>query len=192
MGKKVLVVVAHPDDETIWMGGALLSNYKKWGISIISLCRKNDNDRAPKFRNVCRALNAQSFMSDLEDERLNKIPVGDVVKRIKKYAGKDYYYVFTHGKNGEYGHIRHKDVHKAVNYMIKKKMISCREVIYFAYQKKGKYAYPKKKSDKFIYISKDLLEKKKMLIRNVYGFAKNSFEDICCRGAESFSIKRVK
>ena len=28
--KECLIIVAHPDDETIWMGGNILRNKKKW------------------------------------------------------------------------------------------------------------------------------------------------------------------
>ena len=191
MKKKILVVVAHPDDETIWMGGTLLKNSKKWDATIFSLCRKYDIDRAPKFKRACGIFNAKSFMSDLEDEKLGKIPLKDVTKRIKKFSG-SYDKIFTHGRNGEYGHIRHKDVHNAVNRMLQNKLLSCKELCHFSYQKKGKYAYPKKKSDMFIYLNKNLFKKKKMLVRNVYGFHKNGFEDICCRTEEAFNVMRIK
>jgi len=191
MKKKVLVVVAHPDDETIWMGGTLLKNSGKWNTIIFSLCRKYDMDRAPKFKRACGIFNAKSFMSDLEDEKLGKIPLEEVTKSIKKFSG-IYDKIFTHGKNGEYGHIRHKDVHNAVNKMVENKLLSCRELHYFSYQKKGKYAYPKKDSDMFIYLNKNLFKKKKLIIKDVYGFHKNGFEDICCRAAEAFNIRRIK
>src|SRR3989338_6613378 len=88
MKKKVLVIVAHPDDETIWMGGTLLANINNWNLTIISLCRKDDKDRAPKFKKVCKILKAKCFMSDLEDKRLNDISAKEVINRIRKYSNK--------------------------------------------------------------------------------------------------------
>jgi LmbE family N-acetylglucosaminyl deacetylase len=187
MKEKVLVIVAHPDDETIWMGGMLLSNKNHWDITIVSLCRKYDPDRAPKFKKVCSIYDAKSYMDDLEDEQLDPIPIQEVIKRLKKFYG-NYSKIFTHGKNGEYGHIRHKDVHNAVNILISEKKLNCNELFYFSYKKSGKYAYPKKNSDKFIYLDKARFEKKKYIIREVYGFNSNGFEDLCCRNKEAFNI----
>lgn len=189
MKKKVLVIVAHPDDETIWMGGTLLKNINNWNTTIISLCRGDDKDRAPKFKEACRILKAKCFMSDLEDEKLNNIPLDEVKKRIKKYSDNYYDYIFSHGKNGEYGHKRHIDVNKAAVEMLKKKQLSGKKIFFFSYLKKGRICYPNKNSDRFINLNILHFKKKKEMIQEVYGFKKGSFEDICCRNRESFKIK---
>ena len=130
-------------------------------------------------------------MSDLEDEKLNDIPLEETVSRLKRLAEKRYDMIFTHGKNGEYGHIRHKDVHNAINSMLREKMMSCRKLFNFSYERKGKYAYPRKKSDMFMNSSRNLLEEKKRIIQDVYGFSKNGFEERCCRQAEAFNEVRL-
>lgn len=189
--KKVLVVVAHPDDETIWMGGTLLKNVNNWDLTIISLCRRDDTDRAPKFKKVCKILKAKCFMSDLEDENLDDIPTNEIIKRIKKHSDRDYDHVFTHGKNGEYGHKRHIEVNKAVVEMLKRKVLSCKKAFFFSYMAKGGFCYPNKNSDTFIKLKDIYLKEKKELIQDVYGFKKNSFEYACCRDTESFRTKII-
>jgi len=131
-------------------------------------------------------------MSDLEDEKLNEIKLHDVIRRIKKFADKNYDYIFTHGKNGEYGHIRHIDVNKAVMQMVSNKDLSAKKIFFFAYTKRGKVCCAKKKSDKFIKLNDSQLKLKKKIIQQIYGFNKNGFEDLCCRDTEAFLIKEVK
>jgi len=187
--KKVLVIVAHPDDETIWMGGTLLINKNKWNTTIISLCRRDDKDRAPKFKKVCKILKAKNHISNLEDEKLNKIPVDEIIKRIKKFKpNKNYDYIFTHGKNGEYGHKRHKEIHKAIIKMLNEKNLSCKKLFLFSYIKKNKSCFANKNSDKFIRLKDIFLTKKKYLIHKIYGFNRGGFEEKSSRKIEAFKL----
>jgi len=64
---RALIVVAHPDDETIWAGGVLL-RHKNISWTIFSLCRKDDEDRMPKFFLAAKFYKACGIISDLDDE----------------------------------------------------------------------------------------------------------------------------
>ncbi len=191
---KCLVVVAHPDDETIWMGGYILSN-KNFEWEIISLCRKNDLDRMPKFEKVCKELNAYYSISDLDDEKLNDLNIEEIIQRINEMKRKEEYdYIFTHGENGEYGHKRHLDVHKAMNEMIKRKELKCKKLFYFAYEGKnisGQFCYADSRANKFIKLPKDIYMKKLELIKKIYGFKNESFEVKSSGNMEAFKIKEV-
>ena len=80
---KALCIVAHPDDETIWMGGKILKE-KDWDWTILSLCRGDDRDRMPKFKKVCRIYGAKAVISDLDDEKLNPLAVSEIINKIKE------------------------------------------------------------------------------------------------------------
>ena len=190
--KKVLVVVAHPDDEIIWMGGTLLKNKNDWHLTILSLCRKEDKGRALKFKKICKILKAKCFISDLEDETLAEVPQTEIIQRIRQFIdGKTYDYIFTHGENGEYGHKRHIDVHKAVVEAIRKKILLCKKVFFFSYLKKKGFCYSDKNADRFIKFEDVYYLQKKYLIQNIYNFKRGSFEDACCGDIESFRTKKI-
>ena len=57
---RAAVVVAHPDDETLWCGGYMLSHPElHWRI--VTLCRASDPDRAPKFSRVLERFGAEVY-----------------------------------------------------------------------------------------------------------------------------------
>ena len=64
--RSVVLIVAHPDDETLWAGGTILSN-PEWNWLIVCLCRGSDAERAPKFGKAVKILGANGIMGDLND-----------------------------------------------------------------------------------------------------------------------------
>ncbi len=52
---EVAVIVAHPDDETLWCGGTLLS-HPFWNVLVLTLCRASDTEWAIKTTAPCNRL----------------------------------------------------------------------------------------------------------------------------------------
>lgn len=190
---KSLAVVAHPDDELIWMGGFILRN-KNWDWTIVSMCRKDDKDRKPKFEKVCKLLNARNyFISDLDDENLERsVDEKEIEARLfGLLKTRMYDCIFTHGKNGEYGHIRHKEVHRAVSSFVKSKKIVCKKIFYFDYIKEGDLALANKNADLVVNLNSEELKIKKEIITKDYGFHMGGFEELCCAATESFRVEKI-
>ncbi len=198
MGKsEALVVVAHPDDETIWMGGTILRN-KNWNWTILSLCRASDTDRKPKFDKVCKAYKAKGLIYDLDDETMKPVGVEEVTEIIKSGLNKNKFdFIFTHGKNGEYGHVRHLDAHKAVEELIKSGELKADKVYFFNYEEGDNVPYPELKAPKPIEnadfvlpLTEKELELKKEIVRDIYGYPnEHGFELMSCNPVESFELR---
>jgi LmbE family N-acetylglucosaminyl deacetylase len=175
-----LVVVAHPDDETIWMGGLILRNPQiDW--QICTLCRADDPDRAPRFFRAMEALGACGRMSDLDDSPV-LAPLSpelyEIKERIADLAGLEFDYVFTHGAHGEYTHHpRHAQIHRAIIEMMKTGEL-CGELACFAYEDGGGDYTPRPSVDArtLVCLTDEEMEKKRHIIRDIYGFAEGSWE----------------
>jgi LmbE family N-acetylglucosaminyl deacetylase len=56
--RSVAVIVAHPDDETLWAGGTIL-NHPAWKWFIVCLCRGCNKERSIRFYNALKALKSE-------------------------------------------------------------------------------------------------------------------------------------
>ncbi len=190
MIKTVAVIVAHPDDETLWAGGTILSN-PSWMCFIISLCRGGDKERAPRFNNALKLLNSTGILGDLDDGPEQKPLEEQVVEQtiFDLLPKKHFDLIISHNPNGEYTrHARHEEVSKAVITLWHKGSISASELWTFAYQDGHKTYYPKPVENATIYqtLPKPIWLKKYNIITETYGFDPNSWEAKTTPKAESF------
>jgi LmbE family N-acetylglucosaminyl deacetylase len=195
LGLTALVIVAHPDDETIWMGGTI-AKYRNIDWTLFSLCRASDKDRHPKFLKVCSIYKAKCIMTDAEDE--DKLDLKSSVRQIKKNINTKlknlkFDFIFTHGKNGEYGHLKHRAVNMAVNELIKEKKIQPAAVFYFNYKKINRKPFSKIKiaddSDIIIKLTKKEFEKKVFIQSEIHGYPRNGIDVSYCLNQEAFKYK---
>ena len=142
--KEIAVIVAHPDDETLWAGGMILMNPEcKW--TIISLCRANDTDRAPKFFNALKVYGASGAMGNLDDSPEQKpLLKEEVEKSITSLLPQiNYDLIVTHSPAGEYTrHIRHEETGRAVSFLWEIEKITSSQLWFFAYEDDNKTHFP--------------------------------------------------
>jgi hypothetical protein len=195
--ERALVVVAHPDDETIWMGGFILQ-HPELDWTIFSLCRASDSDRAPKFKRICEIYNAKAIITDVEDnEEVELKKVEEQIKQsmLDKIGTDQYEYLFTHGPNGEYGHPVHVAVNRAVKEMLSNKKLNIRTIFYFNYTKSKPGKRPsmkaKKDSDLVLPLTKATFTKKKHLQSEIHGYPLDGIDNSMCTNPEAFKIIKL-
>lgn len=188
--KNVAIIVAHPDDETLWAGGTVLIN-TGWNCFILSLCRGKDADRSPKFEKTLAILNARGKMADLDDgpeqTPLSDSDIDHAILNLLPFRIFDL--IITHNPVGEYTrHRRHEETGEAVIRLWHAGKIETRELWAFAYEDDNKNKFPEavKNASLYTVLPDDIWLKKYKIITETYGFGTGGFEALTTPRAESF------
>ncbi|HEY5589547.1 MAG TPA: PIG-L family deacetylase [Paludibacter sp.] len=178
--KSVAIIVAHPDDETLWAGGTILS-HPTWKCFVVCLSRASDKDRAPRFYKALKELKSEGIMGDLDDgpeqHLLNENEIESAI--LKLLPNSHFDLIITHNSNGEYTrHRRHEEVSKAVVNLWNDGKISANELWTFAYEDGNAKYFPKAVENATIFkiIPEEIWQRKYNIMSVTYGFGKNSWE----------------
>ena len=174
------MIVAHPDDETLWAGGTILMHPEaKW--SVLTLCRKDDEDRAPKFYRALKEYGATGQMGGLDDgPEQGPLDRSRVQNEILSLLPSDSFdLIITHSCKGEYTrHLRHEETAEAVLKLWERGKIRTTQLWSFAYEDNEGRSLPQPIQDAHLHfeLPQEILQKKNNIITQIYGFNEDSFE----------------
>ncbi len=184
------VIVAHPDDETLWAGGVMLMHPDThW--TVVTLCRKSDPDRSSKFFRALECFRASGKMADLDDGPeqlpLTEHKVQDTILSLLPSDRFDL--IITHSIWGEYTrHLRHEETAKAVLALWESDRLHATRLWMFAYEDGGGQHLPQpiKMADEVVKLPDEIWQKKCDIITKIYGFGPETFEAKTTPREESF------
>lgn len=184
------MVVAHPDDETLWAGGTILS-HPSWNWTIVTLCRASDPDRAPRFQKALHELGAAGSMADLDDGP-DQFPLDpSLVQRtiVDLLPSGHFDLLITHDPAGEYTrHLRHEEAGRAAIALWQAGTVAADELWTFAYEDGGRQYVPRAIESAAVHtaLAEPLWQRKFDIITQVYGFAADAFEARTTPRSEAF------
>ena len=132
---KNIMIVAHPDDETLWGGANLI----KENYFVISLTNNYNLVRAKEFMQIMNFTNNSGILLDYPDtqddiiDNWSEVEIGILKDLTTILNYKNWEKIVTYGPDGTYGHIHHKKTSKFVT-LTTKKLKKFNKLYYF-----GKY-----------------------------------------------------
>lgn len=111
-----LMIVAHPDDETLWGGAHLL----KGGYLVVCVTNGRNEERRAEYISVVEKSGNVPLILEYPDKVFGKRDEWEevydkITADVELLVGlKDWDMIVTHNPDGEYGHIHHKMTNKIV------------------------------------------------------------------------------
>ncbi len=124
---KKLMIVAHPDDETIWGGGHLLQDMGRY--LVVCITAGTDPVRDEELKNamaICQAQYLKLGFPDLDRQQKQdrwKTAGTDIRATLEiVMTAKNWQSIVTHNPRGEYGHRHHKMTSRFVTSVFRKRL----------------------------------------------------------------------
>lgn len=179
--KSVAIIVTHPDEETLWAGGTILS-HPEWSFFVVCLSNGNNPELAPRFYNALKLLKSEGVMGNFNYKSCLVQKHKNELERtiIQLLPNTHFDIVISHNSFSENAK---NDIHGAVNESIIKLrqegFISATELWTFAYDA-GSIKYYSDNNDErpqvLQKLSKKVWSQKYKIITRIFGLDEKSWE----------------
>ncbi len=205
---KALIIVAHPDDYVLWVGGTIL-RFSDWEWHVLSLCNSHNDDfdlKEKLFSLVCAQLGIKKYRAlkfkDYQCRELMDIeqPL-NMQREMLAFADKEYDLLFTHSiwPECEYDfHANHIEVRDSVDRLIDEKLLTTGGIFYFCF-KSGGHNQPviadTVRADYKLECTNEEINKKGSLKKDFFSWAEGDLKNLALWGnnepqIEAFNFKK--
>lgn len=111
-----LMIVAHPDDESLFGGGQLIveGNWK-----VVCVTNGDHSVRRAEFERVMFITLSRSEIWQYYDEQFTPLKEKELDKDLNRVVHEQKWEkIVTHNEEGEYGHLHHKQIHKVMKKIV--------------------------------------------------------------------------
>jgi len=179
--KSVAIIVTHPDEETLWAGGTILS-HPEWSFFVVCLSNGNNPELAPRFYNALKLLKSEGVMGNFNYKSCQVQKHKNELERtiIQLLPDTHFDIVISHNSFSESSN---DYIHEAVNESIIKLrqegFISANEIWTFAYDDGSLKYYSDSNEERpqvLQKLSKKVWSQKHKIITRIFGFDEKSWE----------------
>ena len=188
--KSVAIIVSHPDEETLWAGGTILS-HPFWKCFVVCLSKANDPELAPRFYKALKMLKSEGVMGNLDEITDNKSIDEKQLERsiIQLLPDTHFDLVITHNSFGEKtDNQQHEAVNRTVIKLWQDGFITADELWTFAYENGNVKYYPNsiEQPEVLEQLSTSVWSRKYNIITRIFGYNEKSWKALTAPSTEAF------
>ena len=176
--KSVAIIVTHPDEETFWAGGTILS-HPEWNCFVVCLTNANNPELAPRFYNALKLLKAEGVMGCMKEISVKNEKDRNELERtiIQLLPNTHFDIIISHNSFGENTENKtHEAVNQSIIKLWQEGYIVADELWTFALENGDIKYYPNGKEQPEVLqrLSKRVWAQKNKIITRIFGFSENS------------------
>ena len=187
---RALVIVAHPEDEILWVGGMIMM-HPNWNWRIVSVCQDVNRTQRNRFLASLQQLGSSGFIVNMSSDSKSDVFGKSTMQNAFRSAMENTSYdvLITHSPSGESRQqVENGYVGEAALSLWQQKELKIGEMWMFAYANGDESSLPSaiETADIVVRLASDMWNRKCDLLRQVYHFTTDSLQVRTAPATEAF------